>query len=248
MKTVAVIQARMGSTRLPGKVLEEIAGHPMLVWVAERTDRAELVDETVVATSEEPMDDSVADLCAKRGYPCVRGSAEDVLDRVYQAAVRHGADEVVRITADCPFIAPELIDLTLRTLRNGQFDFCATRLPPPWKRTYPIGQDVEVCTMTALKRAWKESELPRHREHVMPYFYDEEGRFKIRVLDHDEDLGHLRLTVDTPADLELVRHLAGLMKGRLDWSWLRIVDLCLDKPGLAAVNAHVAAKDLYDRQ
>ncbi len=187
MKTVAIIQARMGSSRLPGKVLLDIAGKPMLQHVIERTQRARTLDAVTVAASADPADDPVAAFAAAMGVPCTRGALHDVLDRYYQAAKTHQADVVVRITADCPVIEPELVDDVVRTLlgiRNGelgdssplipnpQFDFACNRLPPPFTRTFPIGLDVEACTFAALERAWKESSETFHREHVMPFIYE----------------------------------------------------------------------------
>jgi spore coat polysaccharide biosynthesis protein SpsF len=193
-KTIAIIQARMGATRLPGKVLRDIAGQPMLVRVVERSRRASLLDGFVVATTTEVQDDAVAELCRERGYPCYRGEQQDVLDRYYQAARQTGAEVIARITADCPVIDPDLINETVRLvtehwspfdnapwpdrqgrqgrLNTDHFDFAANRLPPPWGRTYPIGLDVEACTFPALERAWKEATEPYQREHVMPYLYE----------------------------------------------------------------------------
>ncbi len=185
MKTLTIIQARMTSTRLPGKVLKEIAGRPMLEWVVERARRAERVDQTVVATSLDPSDDPIFEFCKQKGYRVGRGSLNDVLDRYYQTAKHFHADVIVRVTADCPFIDPALIDDAVRLLLSGtgalglrkklsaaRFDFVANRLPPPWGRTYPIGLDVEVFTFDALEKAWRYAIARHQREHVTPYFYE----------------------------------------------------------------------------
>jgi spore coat polysaccharide biosynthesis protein SpsF len=193
-KTVAIIQARMSSSRLPGKVLLDIAGKPMIKHVIERTKRAQTVDSVLVATTTDPSDDPIADFAASISVPCTRGSLHDVLDRYYQAAKTHNADIIVRITADCPLIDPEIIDQTVGLLGirdcksgnpqslipNPQFDFSCNRLPPPFTRTFPIGLDVEACTFAALERAWKESTETFHREHVMPFIY-EGTRFESKV-------------------------------------------------------------------
>ncbi len=178
-RVVAIIQGRMTSSRLPGKILADIAGQPMLARVFARTSRAATVSETLFATTMDASDDPVAEYCDWSGIPCTRGSLYDVLDRYYQSAKEAQADVVVRITADCPVIDPELIDNVVNTVISnqssvisGQVDFAANRLPPPWGRTYPIGLDTEVCTFAALERAWKEAKEPQHREHVMPYFYE----------------------------------------------------------------------------
>lgn len=189
MRIVAIVQARMDSTRLPGKVLREIGGRSMLEWVVERTRQGEVLSAVVVATTYESSDNIVASLCEKRGYSYYRGSTNDVLDRYYQTARRHRADIIVRITADCPLIDPALIDRSVyalvagslgdqikledNQLTNVYYDFAANRLPKPWGRTIPIGLDTEVFTFLALERAWKEANRSYQREHVTPYFYED---------------------------------------------------------------------------
>jgi spore coat polysaccharide biosynthesis protein SpsF len=243
--TYAIVQARFAASRLPGKVLLDIAGQPMLVQVVERTRRAKRLNGVVVATSTDPADDAVAMLCAERGYLCYRGSLHDVLDRFYGAACMVRADVIARITADCPVMDPEVIDETLGAFLDAtgdRPDFAATRLPPPWHRTYPIGLDVEVCSFQALERAWKEGDQPHHREHVMPYLYEQAGRFRVRVLDLDSDYGSLRWTVDTPEDLALVREIYARLGGRNDFSWREVLALFQQEPELARMNIQVKAK------
>jgi spore coat polysaccharide biosynthesis protein SpsF len=263
-KTVAIIQARMASSRLPDKVLLDIGRQPMLVWVAERTRRAVTVDEVVVATTTDPADDAIQALCQSRGYPCYRGSAFDVLDRYYQAARSHQAEIIVRITADCPLMDPDLIDNTvhaftgftsnelairtesLQAVHPGSpfpYDFVANRLPPPWGRTYPIGLDIEVCSFTALEQAWKEAVAPHQREHVMPFFYDQPERFRILLINHNVDYGDLRWTVDTPQDLDLLRQIVAHFPERDDFSWLEVLEFTQNNPHLAQINAQVQPKD-----
>lgn len=255
-RTIAIIQARMGSSRLPDKVLLDIAGQPMLARVIERARRAHGLEAVAVATTEQPSEDPIAAFCAQRGYLCYRGSLHDVLDRYYQAARQLGAETIVRLTADCPLIDPGLIDEALSVFHGqpthgveeagpgGQiFDFVANRLPPPWHRTYPIGLDIEVCSFQALERAWREADQPHQREHVMPYLYEQEGRFRVAVLDHEPDYGHLRWTVDTPQDLEVVRQVYAYFSGRDDFSWLEVLDLFARQPFLAQMNAQVYHKD-----
>lgn len=229
----------MKSSRLPGKILAEIGGQPMLVQVVERVRLAKTVHQVMVATTDDPSDDPVEALCAQRGYLCWRGSQFDVLDRFYQAARLAQAGVVVRVTADCPLIDPALIDLTVRALFENGADFSANRLPPPWKRTYPIGLDTEVCTFAALERAWREAELPHEREHVMPYLYDQPGRFKVCVVDAGQDYGHLRWTVDTPEDLAAMRALFQHLGDGQTLSWLDVLAAWQAHPELHAINAGV---------
>lgn len=245
-KTVAIIQGRRASTRLPDKILLDLAGEPLLVRVVERTRRAKTIDRVIVATTTDPTDDAVEALCRERGYPFARGSMQDVLDRYYQAARTHNAGVVVRITADCPLIDPEVIDKTVYAFLGAEYelpyDFAANRLPPPWGRTYPIGLDTEVCTLSALEIAWSEASLPHQREHVMPFFYEQPERFSLLLVDHTEDLGWMRLTVDTPEDLELLRQVYARFDGRDDFSWLDVVDLLGREPELMNINASVQHK------
>jgi len=257
-KTIAIVQARMGSSRLPGKVMLDIAGRPMLSWVVERTRRANRVDNVVVATTIDPEDDHVSTFCSQQGVPCTRGSVRDVLDRYYQAACEFEATIIVRITADCPLIDPNLIDQTVERLwgcnlaetpfptqASPEYDFAANRLPPPWRRTYPIGLDVEVCTIAALETAWQEATAPHHREHVMPYLYENPKRFKIALLDHEANYGHMRWTVDTAKDLELVREIFSRFENEA-FTWLDVLQLFEDEPQLAQINAFVRHKTLKE--
>ena len=243
---VAIIQGRMSSSRLPGKVLADLDGQPMLLHVVERVRMAETVDEVIVATTTDPSDDPVAALCAARGIPCERGSLYDVLDRFYQAARKNHADIIVRVTADCPLIDPWVIDRTVREFVETGADFAANRLPPPWKRTYPIGLDVEVCSFSALETAWREAKAPHEREHVLPYLYETPARFHVHVINAEADYGHLRWTVDTPADLKAVRSLYALLGGRRDCTWQEILAIWQAHPELEQINQSVNHKKFDD--
>jgi len=255
-RIVAIIQARMAASRLPGKVLLEIEGRPMLGWAVERTRLAQTIDEVVVATTDNPADDEVEAYCRRQGYACYRGSQFDVLDRYYQAARLYKADVIVRITADCPLIDPGVIDATVSVFLGhpssviglpspvgGPYDFAANRLPPPWKRTFPIGLDTEVCSFAALETAWRQAQEPHQREHVMPFLYEQPERFSILHFTHDPDYGDLRWTVDTLTDLELVRQIVRRFPGRIDFTWLEVLALVQREPELAQINAQVQAKN-----
>jgi len=200
MKTVAIIQARLGSTRLPGKVLLDLAGDSMLARVVHRVRRAASVDEVVIATTVESRDDELAKVCASRGWSCFRGSEHDVLDRYYQTARAHGADVIVRITSDCPLIEPTLIDAIVERRELQQADFASNTL----QRTYPRGLDTEVFTSTLLDTAWRDDRNPAWREHVTPFMTNHPERFSIIQFTDAEDHSDLRWTVDTPQDFALV--------------------------------------------
>ncbi len=251
----------MSSSRLPGKILADIAGQPMLQRVFLRTSRAATVTETVFATTSDPSDDPVAEYCDFSGIPFTRGSLYDVLDRYYQTAKQAKADVVVRVTADCPVIDPGLIDQVVEALLEEEYDFVANRLPPPFHRTYPIGLDVETCTFTALEKAWTESKETFHREHVMPYLYEgvelvaanrllqtgvSPRGFRVALLHHITDFGDYRWTVDTPEDLEFMRQVYSRFDGRDDFSWKEVLELVHNEPELMQINAAVKHKTLKD--
>jgi spore coat polysaccharide biosynthesis protein SpsF len=195
----------MSSSRLPGKVLRDLGGKPMLERVISRVSRARHINGLVVATTVDSTDDPIADFCAQHGTPVFRGSLYDVLDRYYQCARQYQADVIVRITADCPLIDPQEIDRVIAAYLEGDCDFAANRLPPPQKRTSPIGMDTEVCSFAALEQAWQNAAEKFEREHVMPYLYDTPGRFRVRVVETAPDMGNLRFTVDTEEDLQVAR-------------------------------------------
>lgn len=246
MKIIAIIQARMGSSRLPGKVMKDICGQPMLGWVVQRASKAQKIDEVIVAATTDDDDLVIETYCQKNRIACFRGSSTDVLDRFYQAACLFQADVIVRITADCPFIDPGLIDETVNAFLNSKVDFAANRLPPPFKRTYPIGLDVEVVSSAALQRAWKETSQMYEREHVTPFFYEKAGRFNTLALDYNQDLGSLRWTVDTPQDLEFIRQVANKLKCRIDFSWKDVLEVLRSNPELEKINAQIKHKTFRD--
>jgi spore coat polysaccharide biosynthesis protein SpsF len=246
MKTVAIVQGRMASSRLPDKILKDIGGKPMLAWVVDQARKAHRIDQVVVATTSEASDDPVEAYCQENGIPCYRGSMLDVLDRFYQAARHFQADVVVRFTADCPLIDPQLVDQVLEKFFKAGADFAANRLPPHFTRTYPIGLDTEVATFAALERAWVEATAKHDREHVMPFLYEVDGRFKVVRLEYERDYGWMRWTVDTLADLELIRQIAARLKDRPDFTWLDVVKLFEQEPELAAINSNVKHRTMYD--
>jgi spore coat polysaccharide biosynthesis protein SpsF len=245
-KVVAIVQARMASTRLPGKVLAAIEGEPMLVRVVERAQRATTIDELVIATSIEREDEQIAILCLERGYACYRGSSLDVLDRVYQAAREYQAQIVVRLTGDCPLIDPDLIDQTVTAFLEADppVDFAANRLPND--KTFPVGTDTEVCTLSALERAWREADELHQREHVMPFLYEHPERFRTLMVRAEQDYSPYRWTVDTAEDLKLARKVYAMFGGRDDFSWLDVIDLYEREPSLAGINAAVQHKTQFD--
>ena len=237
MTTIAIIQARMGSTRLPGKVLLDLAGEPMLARVVSRVRRARRVDEVLVATTTEAPDDALADLCAERGWLCFRGSESDVLDRYYQAARSRGAELVVRITSDCPLIDPTVIDSAIEGLELQQADYSANVV----RRTYPRGLDVEAFTFAALEAAWRDDDRPESREHVTQFILRHPGRFELTNLSYDDDHSERRWTVDTPEDFELMGKIYGHF-GHDEFAWPEVLALLAQHPQWNEINRHIEQK------
>lgn len=207
---VGIIQARMGSSRFPGKALADICGRPMLWHVVERARRASCIDQVIVATTDQPSDNAIAEFCNDAGVACFRGSEEDVLDRFYQAAKKLNAKSVVRITADCPLVDPEVIDKVVGRFRGGNWDYVSNTL----RYTYPDGLDTEVFSFSSLERAWREATKPSDREHVTPFI--KEARFAVCNVESDKVIPRdvpVRWTVDYPSDLEFVRRIYPNLSG-----------------------------------
>jgi spore coat polysaccharide biosynthesis protein SpsF len=239
LKTVGIIQARMGSTRLPGKVLEDLAGEPMLARVVERTRRAGTLDEVVVATSDLPADDCIAQLCADRRWACFRGSETDVLDRYYHAALEFQADIIVRVTSDCPLIDPQLIDRHVERLlqRWAEVDFVTNML----QQSFPLGLAVEALPLDVLIRMNRMSLARDLREHVTTLAYVEPEWFQIDNILHSSDLSKMRWTVDTAEDLELVRRIVSCF-GNDHFAWEEVLSVLEEHPDWAHINRVFASR------
>jgi spore coat polysaccharide biosynthesis protein SpsF len=232
----------MGSTRLPGKVRKDLVGDTVLARVVNRTRRARLLDDVVVATSTNPNDDVIGQECERLSVACFRGDEADVLDRYYQTAKHFRAFAVVRITSDCPLIDPELIDLTVRGFLDRGPDYATNSLVI----TYPRGLDVEVFTMDALDRCWQSARETYERVHVTPYMYEHPSRFKILSLTADDDYSRYRWTLDTAEDLEMIRAIYQHFDGKDDFGWREVLRLVESAPQLAALNSQVPQKALRE--
>jgi spore coat polysaccharide biosynthesis protein SpsF len=241
LKVVAIIQARMGSTRLPGKVLADIRGHAMLFHVVRRTEAAETLDKVVIATTTEPANDAIVAWCGEHQVDCFRGNEMDVLDRYYRAACQYNADAVVRITSDCPMIDPQVVDKTVNAFLSEQPDYASnTRV-----RTYPRGLDTEVMTFAALQRTWTEARHPYQRTHVTPYIYENPSTFRILSITGETDHSAYRWTVDTPEDLEFVRAVYSRLTDET-FSFSDALNLMKREPELAEINRSVLQKALQE--
>jgi spore coat polysaccharide biosynthesis protein SpsF len=243
-RVVVVIQARMGSSRLPGKVLEDLGGEPVLAWSVERCRLARGVSEVVVATTTAATDEPIVELCRTRRWACFRGSEDDVLSRYVGAARAHRSDVVVRVTSDCPFVDPAIVESVVAPLleQPESIDYASTGLPP---LTYPVGLSAEALHADVLERADRRGRDARDREHVTFYVYTHPAEHALLRVPHGDDLSHHRWTIDTPDDLALARALVAEIGGaaRLrTMRWAELVEVVRRRPDISALNAHVVQK------
>lgn len=233
MKVIAVVQARSSSSRLPGKVLKEILGRPMILRQLDRVRRARRIDELVIATSTDASDDGLVALLKREGYAVRRGSLDDVLARFTKAVEGSDATHVVRLTGDCPLADPALIDQVIRLAERTGADYASNTQ----RLTYPDGLDVEVMKVAVLQRAGAEAQARSEREHVTPYIYKHPELFRLENLAHDEDLSAERWTVDELADFEFVtRVYQALLPSNPAFGWRDVLHLVRTQPGLRLTN------------
>jgi spore coat polysaccharide biosynthesis protein SpsF len=246
MKTIAIIQARLGSTRLPGKVLLRLAEDTVLGHVVRRVRACPRLNGVIVATTVADEDAAIVTECQRLGVPSFRGSAEDVLARYFHAAQGAGAEAVVRVTSDCPLFDPELLDRMLETFhRLNATAVTVDYLSNTLRRTFPRGLDAEIFTFAALRDAFAEATSPHEREHVTPFFYEHPERFRLHSVEGPTDLSAHRWTLDTPDDWKLIEsvyrelHTPGGM-----FTTAEVLKLLRARPELATLNAHVEQKKL----
>jgi spore coat polysaccharide biosynthesis protein SpsF (cytidylyltransferase family) len=224
----------MGSTRLPGKVLADIEGEPMLGRIVARVQHSRQVQKIVVATSDALADDPIAEFCEHKGVGFFRGHETDVLDRFYHAAKAHAAEVIVRITGDCPLIDPEVIDRVVCAFLNDGCDYASNILVC----TYPDGLDTEVFSFAGLETAWRDARRATDREHVTPYLRTSK-RFRLRNVESElgRSLRHLRWTVDEPRDLQFVRAVYARLHGKKLFGWREVLSLLDAEPDLGRLNS-----------
>jgi spore coat polysaccharide biosynthesis protein SpsF len=241
---LAILQARMSSTRLPGKVLKPILGRPMLWRQLERVLRVRSIDKLVVATSDRPEDRDVGDLCEAFDVDCFFGNLDDVLDRFYQAARRYYPEHVVRLTGDCPLSDPDLIEQIIQYHLEGDYDYTSNTIEP----TFPDGLCAEVMRYSVLKAAWREATLPSEREHVTPFIIKRPERFKLGNFKGVPDLSHLRWTVDEPEDFELVTRIYEALYPQNPQFTTQDILAFLDKnPHLLEINSRFERNEGYQK-
>lgn len=250
MRPVAIIQARMGSTRLPGKVLKSIQGRPMLWYIVQRMRWVPSVIEVVVATSDQLGDKPIQRFCQEHGIALFVGSEDDVLDRFYQAAIRYRGDPLIRITADCPFVDPELVGRLLELYRSGRYDHVSVATGAGAlfldDGRFPDGLDAECFSFEALERAWREATEPSDREHVTPYIWRVPRRFQLGMLKAERDYSDLRWTVDSEADFQLVSQVyEALFREDKPFLMADILNYLAQHPELARMNQDLIGKEGY---
>ena len=233
-KVVAIVQARMGSTRLPNKVMRTIGGVHLIDLLLRRLSKSKRLDQIIVATTTEPRDRALAAYVRKLGYEVFQGSETDVLDRYYQCAKRHHADTVVRITGDCPLIDPGLVDKTIAAYDEQAVDFLSNAHVP----TFPDGLDTAVFSFASLERAHCEATSQFDREHVATYIRNS-GLFRLGRFSNSVDYSAERWTVDEPVDIEVVSNIFGYFHPRIDFGWMEVIALKEAKPELFQANRHL---------
>ncbi len=239
----AIVQARMGSSRLPGKTLADVAGRPMLARLVERARRIDGVQAVIIATTDQPADDAIVAFAAQAGLSVHRGSETDVLDRVHGAAARFGVSVIVRVTPDCPILDPVIAGRVLARFRaaGGALDYVSNTQPP----TFPDGQDTEVFSFAALATAWREARLASEREHVTPFIWKQPQRFRVANVTHAENLSHLRWTVDEPADLEFVRAIYRRLGAEQPFGMPEVLELLAREPALFDLKRSLTRNEGY---
>jgi len=246
MKVLAITQARVGSSRLPGKVTKLIGNGSILSVHLKRIQKAKLITGVKVATTNEDGVQEIIDICKSVGVQYHQGSLDDVLARFYYTAEPESPDYVVRLTSDCPLIDPEVIDSVIDVAITSDCDYVSNTLNP----TFPDGIDVEVFKYSALVKAFNEAQLSSEREHVTPYIWkhsSEKGgnKFTSKSFEHDDDFSEVRLTVDTQEDFEVVSELVQL--GGTDKTWQEYVNLLIENPKIQQINEKYKRNEGYDK-
>ncbi len=233
---IAIIQARMSSSRLPKKVLIDIEGTPSLKFMIDRVKKSKLIDKIIVATTNNEKDNEIVKFCYDNDIFCYRGSENDVLDRYYQSAKEHQATTIVRLTSDCPLIDPNLIDQTINLYNQENVDYASNTVPPD-KKKYPDGSDVEVFSFEALKKSWAEATDLKDREHVTFYLWKRGQNFKTIMLDNEHDWGEYRITIDYKEDLNLVREIVRKLNNKNLFGFTKEIIEIIDNEELFKINS-----------
>ena len=227
-----IIQARLGSTRLPKKNVQLLDEKlTVLDYVLNQTQKSQYIEKIILATTDLDEDKKIAQIAKDKNLDYFCGNSEDVLDRYYQCAKKFSLTKIVRITSDCPLIDPKIIDILIENFENGSYDYASNVHPT----TFPVGIAVEIFTFDALENAWKNAILPSEREHVTPFLYNHKEKFNLFNLENPHNLSSIRITIDHPSDLELVRKIVSKIESR-PISLSNIIDLYQKEPKMFEIN------------
>ena len=241
-KIIAIIQARLDSTRLPRKALINILGKPLIIHLLERVKESKKIDDIIAATTDRKVDDELVKVLKNQGVKVFRGSNKDVLDRYYQAATKYCADVIVRVTGDCPLIDPNIIDLIIQHYLDNDFDYVTNIIVP----TYPDGLDVEIFSYETLKKTWEESKLLSEREHVTPYIKKHPEIFRLNNFKNSVDWSHLRWTVDQKEDLKFVIEIYKRLYNKKPLFLMKdILQILDEEPELKEINSRIQRDEGY---
>lgn len=240
-KIGCIMQARMGSTRLPGKVMRRVdEKNPVLYYVIKQISESKLCDELVIATTTLSEDEKIVEFAKDMNISCFRGSADDCLDRYYQCARKFSLSIITRITCDNPLIDPTLVDDAISFYKSNSYDYVTNCR----ERTFPQGTEVEVFSFSALEKAWKNARKPSEREHVTPYFYNNPDQFKIFNIRNNEDISYLRWTIDREEDLQFVKNIISKIK-KSPILMKDILELLRVEPELININKNYVMNEGY---
>ena len=233
-KTAIIIQARMGSTRLPGKIMKKILNKPMIEYLIERASKSKMIDDIIVATSDTKENKELVDFLKAKSVKYFIGDENDVLSRYYYTAKKFNIDNIIRVTADCPLIDANIIDDTVKKYYKDKVDYASNIFP----RSFPKGLDTEIFSFNSIEKAFNEANSLYDREHVTPYIR-ESGKFDISNISYEKDYSYLRLTVDWEEDFKLISKIFNQFKPNIFFNWLDVVDELFKNPELIQINNHL---------
>ena len=233
-KTAIIIQARMGSTRLPGKIMKKILNKPMIEYLIERASKSKMIDDIIVATSDTKENKELIDFLKAKSVKYFIGDENDVLSRYYYTAKKFNIDNIIRVTADCPLIDATIIDDTVKKYYKDKVDYASNIFP----RSFPKGLDTEIFSFNSIEKAFNEANSLYDREHVTPYIR-ESGKFDISNISYEKDYSYLRLTVDWEEDFKLISKIFNQFKPNIFFNWLDVVDELFKNPELIEINNHL---------
>jgi len=244
---LVIVQARLGSTRFPKKVISTLGDSTIIDILIEQIKKADAVDKVVIATTQEPLDDLLVDYCLKKKYDVYRGSALDLLDRHYQCAKEFNPRSISKIPSDVPFVDPEIINKVIKSFFESDLDYVSNLHPP----TFPDGLDVETFSFDALEKAWKNANKDYEREHTTPYIWDNPKDFKIGSITSDQEKDYFmnyRWTIDYEEDLEFIRSVYnGFIKNNPNYNWLELVEFLDYNPSIASINSKYNGMNWYGK-